>query len=146
MFVVLLFILSLCWRQATAENLTLSDIIAQTPKCAVRNFPINFWFSRLLIRFTASLRPKQYTCNCSRRCTHSIQRIMLKHYTIIQRLDMRTNLVLLARPSQYFKSWEQVVRWLPYGIAKQSSDSSGCCSVRCYIPNRGAEVIHAMDY
>jgi hypothetical protein len=36
MLVILLFSLSLCWRQGAAKNLTLTDLITQTPKCAVR--------------------------------------------------------------------------------------------------------------
>lgn len=36
MLVILLFTLSLCWRPGAAKNLTLTDLITQTPKCAVR--------------------------------------------------------------------------------------------------------------
>ncbi|KAH8786956.1 hypothetical protein BGZ57DRAFT_146911 [Hyaloscypha finlandica] len=35
MLVILLFTLSLCWRQGAAKNLTLTDLITQTPKCAL---------------------------------------------------------------------------------------------------------------
>jgi len=56
MLVILLFTLSFCWRQGAAKDLTLTDLITQTPKCAVRtSSPIVVY--EISDKYTASMHP-----------------------------------------------------------------------------------------
>jgi hypothetical protein len=101
MHLFLLLTLGLCWQQARAQNLTLADLLTETPKCAVRSYHLNVWLEKVLIKFAAFVCRRQCSDICFCQRPDSFHRVVLKYNAISQRFNLRTKVVQLARASQH---------------------------------------------